>query len=228
MQEVLNNFSAGLLALYNAMVSELPLWVQSFLNFFILVVIIVLYSVLVWKFYRFISKKNPLGLNLNKYNTVEHSFFSKLLAALLYFVEYVLILPFLVFVIFVVFTFFLILLSQTETVSHILIISAVVIATIRMTSYYKEDVSQEVAKMLPYTLLAVSILNPTSFLQSHYIEKTITHFSQIPSLITDIKLYLFFIILLEVILLIFDYTFSLLGLESETPEKSEKEAKESN
>lgn len=197
---------------YNSFLLELPNWTQVFINFFLLVLLVVAYSVFVWKLYRFISKRNPLGLNLNQYNKFQHSFFSRLIAGLLYFAEYILILPFIILLSFGIFTFFLLILTQNPDISQVLIISAVVIAAIRITAYYKEALSQEISKMLPYTLLAVSVLNPYSFVEAQYLERIITHISQIPQLLGDIKLYLIFIFVLEVILLFFDFVFTLLGI----------------
>jgi hypothetical protein len=214
MAEGFNSFISGFSKVYDLLNIMLPSWAQRFFGLFLLVLLVVFYSILIWKFYRFISRKNPLGLDLNKYNTIEHSFFSRLITAVLYFIEYILILPFLIFIVFGIFTFFLIILAQNQDISQKLIISAVIISAVRMTAYYKEEVSQEIAKILPFTLLAVAALNPNTFSQSNYIETILIHFSQIPSFLEQIKIYLLFIIILEVILIFFDYVFSLFGLEN--------------
>ena len=223
MAEVISNFSSVLLKAYSLLTSALPSWAQGFVGLFLLVLLVVFYSIFIWKFYRFISKKNPLGLNLNKYNKIEHSFFARLITGTLYFVEYILILPFLIFVVFAIFTFFLIILGQNQDISQRLIISAVIIAAIRMTAYYKEGLSQEIAKILPFTLLAIAALNPGTFSQSNYIETILTHFSQLPNFLGQIKTYLLFIIILEIILRFFDYVFSLFGLEEVQEEDEEEE-----
>jgi len=226
MAEVINNISSWLLKAYDLLTSALPSWAQGFVGLFLLVLLVVFYSIFIWKFYRFISKKNPLGLNLNKYNKIEHSFFARLITGTLYFVEYILILPVLIFVVFAIFTFFLIILAQNQDISQILIISAIIIAAIRMTSYYKEELSREISKILPFTLLAIAALNPSTFSQSNYIETILTHFSQIPNFFGQIKTYLLFIIILETILRFFDYIFSLFGLEEPTKEEEDEEDEE--
>ncbi|MCW8966390.1 MAG: hypothetical protein OQK82_06870 [Candidatus Pacearchaeota archaeon] len=209
---------------YNSFLAMLPLWTQNFISFFLLVLLIVIYSTMVWKFYQFVSKKNPLGLNLNKkYKPTEHSFGTRVLVGILYFVEYALILPILIFIIFSVFTLFLIILSSSDDVSQILIISATVIASIRVTSYYKEKLSQEIAKILPFMLLATAVLNPTTFAQIEYVEKIINHLANIPNFLGQIWSYLIFIIALEIVLMFFDTIFSLFGLN-----EIEKEGKEEN
>lgn len=210
------------LEVYNSFIAFLPEWAQNFISFFLLVLLVIIYSTMVWKFYQFISKKNPLGLNLNeKYKPESSSFATRLVVGALYFLEYVLILPFLIFIIFSVFTFFLIVLSSADEVSQILIISATVIASIRITAYYKENLSQEIAKILPFMLLAVAVLNPATFAQIEYVERIVTLLSSIPNFLSQIWSYLFFIILIEIVLNFFDLIFSLFGL-SEPEEEEEK------
>lgn len=221
MVEGVNVLGTELINFYREFLSFFPPYVGSFLNFIVLVLLVVVYSVLIWRFYRFISKKNPLGLNLNRLINRETSFFTKGFSGFFYFLEYIIISPFLIMLIFAAFTLLLIFLTQAQDVSQLLTISAVIIAAIRMTSYYKENLSQELAKMLPFTLLAVSVLNPATFTQSEYVINIINHFSQLPSLIGNIWYYLVFIIGLEIVLRFFDYVFSLFGLEEFDEEKEE-------
>jgi len=215
MTEVANLTSFGVMTSYNNFISLLPPIIQNFVSFFLLVLGIVVYSVLVWRFYKFISRKNPLGLDLKKYNKAESPFLTKLLTGGLYFLEYILILPFLIFIVFIVFTLLLMLLSQGANISQILIISATIIAAIRITAYYREALSQEIAKMLPLMFIAIVALNPNTFSQTQYIEGLFNLFNQIPDVIEKIGSYLLFIIFIEVILRLFDFIFSLFNLNED-------------
>jgi len=221
MEEV-KNFGSELMEIYNGFISSLPSSWASFANVLMMVLLIVVYSILVWKFYKFISRKNPLGLDLNQYNSVGNNFFSKLAKGGLYFIEYILILPILIFVVFGIFTFLLIILAQTENTSQIIVISASIIAAIRITSYYKEGLSQELAKMLPLTLLAITLLNPNTFADMQYLERIFNHLSQLPSFFTQIIKYLLFIVFIEAILRFLDLIFLVFGVEEadETQEKT--------
>ena len=215
MNGVINQTANVIVGYYNSFSGFLPSYAANFLNFLILVLIIVLYSIFVWKFYKFVSKKNIIGLNLNQYNTAKHPFLTKLTQGGFYLIEYIIILPFLIFFWFAVFTLLLIVLSQSQNVAQILVVSAVIIASIRMTSYYKEGLSQDIAKMLPLTLLAVTVLNPNSFIEAQYFERVISHLTQLPSFFMSILSYLIFIICIEVVLRLFDFLFSLFGLNEE-------------
>lgn len=208
---------AGLLETYNLFILTLPVWAQNFISLFLLVLLIFIYVIFIWKFYRFISTKNIISLNLNKYNKSEHPVAAKLFAGFFYFLEYIIILPFLIFFWFAAFTIFLILLTKDLEVGSLLIISATIIAAIRMTSYYKENLSRELAKLLPFTLLAISMLNPGFF----SIERVFSQLSQIPSFLNQIIYYLLFIITLELILRFFDFIFSLFSSNKEVSKEVE-------
>lgn len=212
MTEVIGNLSF-ISEAYNSAISFLPPSLGIILNLFLLTLVVLGYSILIWKFYSFIAQKDFLGLNLKKYNSSNSPFFEKLFAAGLYFLEYLVISPILIFIWFGVFTFLLILISEEINVEVILIVSAVVIAAIRMSSYYSKELSIDLAKMLPLTLLAVSILNRSTF----NFERIINHFVSLPGFINKIFIYLLFIFIIELILRFFEFTFSIFGLtDSET------------
>ncbi len=204
-----NSISSIVVGLYQSFLEILPEWMQIFVNLFLLVLVVVIYAIFIWKFYRFISKKNILELNLNQYNKFERPGTIKLMAGLFYFLEYIVILPFLIFFWFGVFTLFLIFLTEGLDVQTLLVLSAVIIGAVRMTAYYKEDVSKEVAKLLPYTLLAVS-MTKVNFIHFGTI---LGNLSQIPSFYNNIIYYLAFIIVLEIVLRAFDIIISLFNLE---------------
>lgn len=215
MAEVVSGFGSGIFETYTSFLGVLPSWLQSFVGLFLLVLLVVIYAVLVWHGYRLLARKNIINLDLRKYNKTEHPVFTKLIAASLYFVEYIVILPILIFIGFSLFTILLIFLTENIELGTLLVISAVIVAAIRMTSYYSEDLSKDVAKLLPFTLLGVSILNAGFF----DISRVLTHFSVLPQFLGDIPTYLLFIILLEVVLRFFDLLFGVMGLQDESEEE---------
>ena len=89
--------------------------------------------------------------------------------------------------------------------------SAGIIAAIRMTSYYNEGLSRDLAKLFPFTLLAISLLNANFF----SIERILSRFQDIPTFFGEIFIYLIFIILLEIILRVVDFLFSLFKLNED-------------
>ena len=216
--EVINGTGSEILSAYDSFISLLPSWGQNFISLFILVLLVVIYSIFVWKFYRFVSTKNIIKLNLNQYNKSSHPFYAKMIAGGFYLLEYIIILPFLIFFWFAGFTFFLILLTESLDINTLIIVSATIIAAIRMTSYYNEDLSRDIAKLLPFTLLAISLLNPGFF----DVGRIITQFNELKNLIGLAFNYLGFIIILEIILRLFDFMFTFFGLEDDDVEEKEK------
>lgn len=190
---------------YILFLSKFPTIVAEFLNFFLLVILIVIYSIFIWHFYRFLGKRDILQLNLNQYNKYHDAILVKIVAGLLYLVEYILISPLLIFVGFVAFTIFLILLNESLSIASLLLVSATIVAVVRITSYYKEDLSREIAKFFPFTLLGLSLINPNLF----DLNRIFTQFISIPSLFNQAGNYLLFIIFIEIILRFFRFIFNL-------------------
>jgi len=155
---------------------------------------IVLYLLFVWKFYRFLSKRDILELELNKYNTSEHPVLYKFFASLLFLLEYIIIIPIIVFFWFFIFSLFLLFLSKNHDVGNILLISASLVASIRMLSYYSEELSSDIAKLFPFTLLVVLLIEEKFFSITLFIDK----FAEIPDLFGNIFAYLIFIIGIEI------------------------------
>ena len=65
-----------------------------------------------------------------------------------------------------------------------------------MISYYKEDLSSDLAKLIPFALLAISLIDPNFF----SVEATIASLSELPLLWSQILQFLVFSIVLEWIL----------------------------
>lgn len=216
MAEVASALSDSLTSFYHALVNVLPSSIQVAVNLLLISLMIVAYAVLVWNFYRWIARKDLIQLNLNKYNTSEHSVITKLVGGIFYFLEYIIILPLIVFIWFAIFTIFLVLLTENLEIHTLLVISVTVVTAIRMTAYYKEDLSRDVAKLIPLTLLGVAI---TQGILSF--EKILSQISNIPSFFPQIWLYLGFIIGIEIILRALDLIFYGLGLYEEEEVKAQ-------
>jgi len=197
---------------------------QSFVTLFILVVIILIYSIFVWKLREFISKRNIFNFDLNKYNRSENPVLAKIIASAFYLLEYILIIPFIVFFWFAVFTFFLIfLVSETIAIDKIFLISAVAVASIRICSYipkYGENLAVELAKILPFTFLAIAVFEPEAF--TGLASRLVLRISELPMFFSGMLSYLMFIVFLEIILRFFEFAFNITGIYEPEEEPKEK------
>ena len=179
---------------YNSFTSSLPESYQLILNIFIYTILIALYSIFVFEFYRFLARKNIITLNLSQYNTSNYPALKKFFAALFFLIEYIIILPALVFFWFAILAFLLLLLSKGQSVAQILLVAAAVVGAIRVTSYFREDLSRDLAKMFPFTVLAIFLLGPNFLDFSSVIEKLL----EVPLFLNNIVFYLIFVIAFEI------------------------------
>ena len=162
--------------------------------------VIVGYSVFVFYFYRYLAKKNLIELNLSKYNQYSNPSVAKFFAIVLYIVEYIIVLPVLTFFWFAVLAILILVLSEGIPAATILLISAALVASVRVTAYVSENLSRDLAKMLPFTLLAIAIIKPGFFA----IDALISRVQEIPSLFSNVPYYLLFIISIELIMRTFE------------------------
>ena len=116
------------------------------------------YCIFVFMFYKFISRKELFELDLNKHNQSKLASLRKSFSVLYYAIEHVIVLPLIAFLWFLIIGGMLALLSKNDTVDHVLLVSAAVVATIRITAYYNEELSDEVAKILPFALLGIYLV----------------------------------------------------------------------
>ena len=181
---------------FQSIVNSVPTEYRILVTLFFYTVFIALYAVFIWKFYRFLASRDIIELNLGQYNHSKYPGTEKFFAVVLYTIEYMVILPFLVLFWFTIFSMFLLLLSQSQNAQQILLISAAIIASTRITAYFSEDLSKDVAKILPFTVLAMFILGENFFDLGNLISKI----SQIPSLFTDVLMFIIFIFAIEFIL----------------------------
>ncbi len=210
---------SDIISTYSSFISTLPLFFQSFINLFFLALLIVIYGVFIWKFHIFLSKKDIFKLDLIKYAKSDYPGAEKLKTVLLYFLEYIIIIPIIVFFWFSVFTVFLILVVSLD-LRTILFISAAIVAAIRMISYipsYGEILGKKMARLVPFSLLAFALLTPGFF----NVERILGNFNQIGGFSSLILGYLIFIVILETLLRFFEFFLSLQEFGSSPEDKDD-------
>jgi hypothetical protein len=172
-----------------------PIIGEQYLQLFVFMLGVFVYSVFVWHFYKTLSKRDLFKINLEKYNLPEtkHKTLGKAASVLAYILKYGLIFPVYIFVWFTILSFFLLVLTEDVAINHILMVSIAIVSATRVISYYKEELSSDLAKLVPYSLLAISLIDPNFF----SVETTITRLSELPMLWSQILQFLIFSIVLE-------------------------------
>ena len=149
-----------------------------------LVVSIAIYSIVIWHFYRFIARRNSFKLTAKKH--------PKIVGFLKYFFIY----PFVAFLFFAGFSLMLLFITKNLEIIDVLSTSFAIIAAIRIAAYYNEDLSKDVAKMLPFALLAVFLIDSSYFRFEDIIDKVYS----IPEFFTVCIQFILFIVLMEWVL----------------------------
>ncbi len=175
LSDVFSNFSAESIINFD----------YSFINpLFYLIILIAIYSISVWHFYRFIAKRDCFNIK-----TIHHQRIFSLL-------KYFLLFPFIAFLFFVGFALMILFITRGYDFVSILSTSFAVVIAIRLTAYYNEDLSKDVAKMLPFALLGLFIADPSYFSYSEIAVKI----NSLPEFLTLCFQFIILIVIAEWIL----------------------------
>lgn len=177
---------------------------------FYLALVFALYSIFIFKFYRFTAHKDIFRLYLYKRNVVTHARLKNFVNTLLYILEYLVIFPFVVFVWFAVLFILFVLISKLEDIHTIMAMAIVVVSTIRITAYYNEELSRDVAKLIPFSLMAFFLIDNAG----HVVNQTFlnyAHFSDLGNqfivMLPQLPYYLLYLVVLEFALRILYHIF---------------------
>ena len=151
---------------------------------FYLVISIAIYSIIIWHFYRFIARRDCFKISLSMHPKVVG------------FLKYFFLFPFVAIAFFLGFSFLLLFLTRGLDVEMVLYTSFAIILAIRIASYYNEDLAKDVAKMLPFALLGIFLVDPSYF----DFDVTLSNINSLPQYINVIAVFILFMIIIEWIL----------------------------
>jgi len=126
------------------------------------------YSSFVFMFYRVLAKRDLVTLDLSKYANDFKGKLQKYLRSLLFIVQYLILIPLLISFWTLVLATILTLLSDGADHSRNALIATSVVGAVRILSYWTEDLSRDVAKMLPFAVLGVFLVDSTSVQWSQF------------------------------------------------------------
>ena len=129
----------------------------------IYVVGMALYAVFVFKFYRFVATRDMFTLKLSGYEGSRHPWLRGLVHIALYGARYLVLFPAFAFFWFLVLTLILSFLAKERALSDILLISMATVGAIRVAAYYNEDLSRDLAKILPFAVLGIFLVDASFF-----------------------------------------------------------------
>ena len=121
------------------------------------------YAIFIFRFYRFLARRDIFGLDLTRYEEARLKLVRSVLHLGFYVLKYLILFPFVAFFWFAVLTVLLLFLAKNQPVETILLVSIAVVSAIRVTAYYDEDLSRDLAKILPFALLGVFLVDLSYF-----------------------------------------------------------------
>ena len=160
------------------------------------IVAISVYSVFVFIFYRALAKRDLITLNLNHYSDNLSGRVRKYARTILFVLQYIVVVPLLITFWTLVLAIILTLLSPDADHSRNALIATSVVGAVRILSYWTEDLSRDVAKMLPFGVLGVFLVGDAQVQISEIKEL----FSGLNEIATSFISSLFLIAVLESIL----------------------------
>jgi len=104
--------------------------------------------------------------------------------------------PFIVFFWFAILAIFLGFLGKNQTIESILMVSMALVSAVRVAAYYNEGLSRDLAKMLPFALLGIYLVDQSYF----EFEVSLELLKSIPEYWTLLIYYFIFILVLEFLL----------------------------
>lgn len=169
---------------------------------FYLIISIAIYSVIVYHFYRYIARRDCFKPSKRKHTKT------------IGFLKYAFLFPFVAIIFFMGFSLMLIFITKAYEIKALLSTSFAIIVAIRITAYYTEDLSKDVAKMLPFALLGVFLVDPTYFT----LDIVESRINSLPENVNVILQFLLLIIIVEWILRIaLTIRYAIFPKKQETP-----------
>ncbi len=156
----------------------------------------VIYAVLIYHFYRFLAKKDVLDLDFSRYRESKHPTIKFIMRVIIYIFENILLVPIFTFIWFAFLTVIISFLAREQAAQTIILFSMALVAAIRIAAYYDENLSVDLAKVLPFTLLALFITEASALSLDGFV-------TTIMSIITNWKplaYYFIFAVMLEMLL----------------------------
>ena len=126
------------------------------------VIVIALYSGFVFLFYRFLARKDILTLDLTKYENNYSGKLKQYFRIVVHIGLYIVLIPILIAFWTLILAMILTLFASDPDHARNALIATAVVGAIRILSYWTEELSRDVAKMLPFAVLGVFLVDSTA------------------------------------------------------------------
>ena len=124
---------------------------------------VAVYSVFVFNFYRFVALRDMFSFDVYRFEESRYASVRKFIHVVSYIAKYLIVFPMFAFFWFAVLTLMLTFLSESRDISDTLLIALATVSAIRFSAYYNEDLSRDLAKILPFAILALFLIDASFF-----------------------------------------------------------------
>ena len=169
------------------------------------------YGILVFKYYRFVASRDMFELDLSGYQGASLGWLRSFVQVTLYVVKYLILFPVFAFFWFAVLTLVLAFLSKGQSFAETLLVAVATVSAIRATAYYNEDLSRDLAKILPFAVMGIFLVDASFFSLSD----SLNTLNEASDYNEHIIYYLLFLIALEFVLRIATGAARLFGFRRE-------------
>ena len=121
------------------------------------------YAIFIFRFYRFLAARDMFALDLSRYERSRRRSVRRVLGVVMYVARYLIVFPLFAFFWFAVLTLILAFLAKERSFADTLLIALATVSAIRVTAYYNEDLSRDLAKILPFAVLAIFLIDASFF-----------------------------------------------------------------
>ena len=165
---------------------------RQFLNLFIATVVLIAASYFAWHIYSNQLAKRDLFRKRMRIGKTSYHFFDHVI----YLLKYLIVFPIYSFLWFLIFAFLLFMLSKSRPIDDILYFGIVMVAATRCCAYINEKLAEDMAKLLPWSLIFVFLIDPQAISVNSIIDSFLVFMDYIPKALK----YMLFIIVLEWVL----------------------------
>jgi hypothetical protein len=146
----------------------------------------------------------------------------KTIGLVLYTIKYLIMFPVFAFFWFLVLAVLLSFMSKNQQIENVMLVSMAIVGAIRVAAYYNEDLSRDLAKILPFAMLGIMLID-SSILAT--LSASVANIRQIGSNFELILYYLILIVAMEFVLRIIYVVMSSMMSYSDGLQKEEAEKK---
>ena len=174
---------------------------EQYLNLLYSTIVLFAASGLAWYiYYKQLARRDLFDIPELDLNAKYTNVFNRIV----YFLKYLFIFPMYSFIWFLIFSFLLFVLSKSRPIEDILFLGIMLVTATRIGAYVSEKLAEDMAKLLPLTLIAIFLMDPKAVT----LQTVTSSFSIILNQFPRVAKYLLFIIVVEWLLRIGNWIFT--------------------